>query len=177
VHSFQIKGGDIVRGGEVAWTTADNNQRSKRHYVKSKIAANPIWSDGDFWDKALIQCVSEALQHSKVMSTLHQQAMAEKRKTNEPLPTGKALRWHDLLPRQREQAAEQVRDIVCAQLTALAHSIYEYDERGGGSKGAVERAKKFVRRMSVRYGLGIGARQMLLDHLVEMKRAAKKGGR
>jgi len=73
--------------------------------------------------------------------------------------------WHDLLIDQREQATSLVLDIVAAQLTALAHSIIEYDERGG----KLERAKKFVRRMSVKYQLPISQRQLLLEHLSELK--------
>ena len=119
-------------------------------------------SNDDFWDQALFMCIREALQHSKVMSSLQDQAMVSKRGSNRVLPTTSEKKWHDLMVEQRAQAAGQVLGIVTAQLTALAHSIVEYSD-GKREKG--ERAKKFVRRMSVRYQLPVSRRQMLLEHI------------
>ena len=79
----------------------------------------------------------------------------------------KQMMWHDLLESQRTTATRQVQDVVSAQLTALAHSMIEFN-------CGLDRSHKYVRRMCVRYQLPIEQRAELLKHLLEI-RAEKKG--
>jgi hypothetical protein len=159
-----------------ATNKADRPDRSSRIYIKNKISSHGIWSIDDFWDKALNQCICEGLVHSKVMVTLHQQAMVKKKSEGRQLPNSDGLKWHDLLVEQRDQATGQVLDIVTSQLTALAHSMVEYDDRSHKHE-KLDRTQKFVRRMSVQYQLGIERRQQLLEHLMEVKATKKRSSK
>lgn len=73
--------------------------------------------------------------------------------------TKRKIKWHDLNPDERLQAALQVHSVVFAQLGALAHSMIEFG-------CTIEQACGFVRRLSVRYQLPSSQRSMLLSHLV-----------
>ena len=143
--------------------TGGGSERSARRYLKSIICEHDIWGQDEFWDSALYQCIAESLHHSEVMPTLHNAAVAERRKTGDPgwSKISKTKKWHDLLPNQRIKATTQVQGIVAAQLTALAHSMIEFC-------CGFAAASKFVRRMSVRYQLSLEERKILLIHLEEI---------
>ena len=140
--------------------TGESGRRDDRRYIKGVIADHPIWEQDLFWDQALFQCIAESLHRSGLMSTLLDAAMVEKSRAGY-IQRRKGMKWHDLMPQQRFQAASQVQSIVTAQLTALAHSMIEFGIGLG-------RACRFVRRMSVRYQLAIGERRLLLAHLEEL---------
>ena len=72
--------------------------------------------------------------------------------------------WHDLPDSSRLDAAQQVQEIVLAQLAALSHSMLEF---GCGA----ERTEGFLRRMGVRYQVGKEGREQLLLHIGERGRS------
>jgi len=129
---------------------ATGNDRSKRIYPKSEVSYHPIWHDEDFWVQALFQCVTDSLSNSGVM------VRVKVRKTA-ALKNGK-MKWHDLRPSDRADAASQVHSVIFAQLGALAHSMVEFG-------CSVDMACSFVRRLSVRHQLPLSQRTMLLSHL------------
>ena len=132
----------------------------------TKIRSHRVWADDSFWDQALFQCVSESLQLSKVMPNLCQVAAAHKYGAGIASSAVKDMKWHDLLPQQREMATTQVHDIVAAQLGALAHSMIEFN-------CGMEKTERFVRRLSVRYQLPIETRRLLLEHIHSAKLGRK----
>eukprot|EP00978_Attheya_sp_CCMP212_P008257 scaffold19326_cov39-Attheya_sp.AAC.1 len=135
----------------------EDGGRSKRIFVKIRLIGHKLWSDEDFWDQALFQCVSESLTHTGVLeafkgpikSTNMKSEWAEQMK----------FKWHDLRPDERLMASSQVHAVIFAQLGALAHSMKEF---GCG----VDRACAFVRRLCIRNQLPISQRSILLQHLL-----------
>ena len=100
--------------------------------------------------QALYQCVTDSLTHSGVNVRVRvKKSEVMKRK----------IKWYDLNPDERLQAASQVHSVVFAQLGALAHSMIEFG-------CTIEQACAFVRRLSVRYQLPSSQRAMLLSHLI-----------
>lgn len=134
----------IVEGG------VKSEDRTKRIYPKDRLCAHRIWLDEDFWVQALFQCVTDSLSNSGVIMRVR----VKKSETNK----GNKMRWHDLRPIDRVDAAAQVHAVIFAQLGALSHSMVEF-----GCK--VEKACHFVRRLSVRHQLPLAQRAMLLAHL------------
>ena len=130
----------------------DDTSRSKRVYPKDKLCQHPIWLDEDFWVQALFQCVTDSLSNSGVMVRV-------KVKKSDLNRAKTKMKWHDLRPADRLDAASQVHAVIFAQLGALAHSMIEF----GCSK---EKACSFVRRLSVRHQLPLEQRTMLLTHLL-----------
>jgi hypothetical protein len=130
----------------------DDESRSKRLYPKDKLSQHPIWLDEDFWVQALFQCVTDSLSNSGVMVRV-------KVKKSDLNRAKTKMKWHDLRPVDRMDAASQVHAVIFAQLGALAHSMIEF----GCSK---EKACSFVRRLSVRHQLPLVQRTMLLTHLL-----------
>jgi hypothetical protein len=130
----------------------DDTSRSKRMYPKDKLCQHPIWLDEDFWVQALFQCVTDSLSNSGVMVRV-------KVKKSDLNRAKTKMKWHDLRPADRLDAASQVHAVIFAQLGALAHSMIEF----GCSK---EKACSFVRRLSVRHQLPLEQRTMLLTHLL-----------
>ena len=130
----------------------DKDDRSKRIYPKDHLCSHPIWLDEDFWTQALFQCVTDSLSNSGVV-------MRVKVKKSSA-PKGNKMKWHDLRPMDRVDAAAQVHAVIFAQLGALAHSMVEF-----GCE--VDKACHFVRRLSVRHQLPLSQRAMLLAHLRE----------
>lgn len=133
-----------------------SDDRTKRIYPKDRLCSHRIWLDEDFWVQALFQCVTDSLSNSGVMVRVR----VRKRAANK----SHKMRWHDLRPNDRADAASQVHAVIFAQLGALAHSMVEFG-------CSVEKACHFVRRLSVRHQLPLTQRSMLLDHL--LKREAK----
>ena len=160
----RLSGIPDASGETVAPQTDD---RSRRAYIKSRIMSHRMWSDDSFWDQALFQCVSEALHLSKVMPNLCQQAAVQRYGGGNAVTLVKDMKWHDLLPQQRDMATTQVHDIVAAQLGALAHSMIEFN-------CGLEKAERFVRRLSVRYQLPMETRRLLLEHVNGAKKNRSK---
>ena len=125
-------------------------------FVRSRLASHEFWTNDEFWDQALYQCVSESLTHSGVMGTFDR-ALGPIRKSE--WTESQKIKWYDLSAAERAEASSQVHAVVFAQLGALAHSMMEF---GCG----LERAVAFVRRMSVRNQLPLSQRTMLLQHLI-----------
>ncbi len=132
------------------------DDRESRVYVKNRIAYHKIWSDDEFWDHALEQCVEESLQKSGVLLN-YAKSSVDIRAT--PHNT---IKWHDLSPSEYADAAAQVHSVIFAQLGTLAHSMVEMDI---SSSGSTARACNFVRRLCVRYQLPLNLRITLLNHL------------
>ena len=138
---------------------ADDNtvdDRERRVYVKNRISHHSIWTDDEFWDHALEQCVAESLQKSGVLMNYAKSNNVEAR----GMPN-KSIKWHDLAPSEYAVAAAQVHSVTFATLGSLAHSMLEMDVSASG----LARACNFVRRLSVRYQLPLKMRITLLDHL------------
>lgn len=133
-----------------------NRDRTKRIYPKDRLCSHSIWLDEDFWVQALFQCVTDSLSNSGVVMRVR----VKKSETNK----GNKMRWHDLRPIDRIEAAAQVHAVIFAQLGALSHSMVEF-----GCK--VEKACHFVRRLSVRHQLPLSQRAMLLEHLQKIELA------
>ncbi|KAL7527339.1 LOW QUALITY PROTEIN: hypothetical protein ACHAWF_002140 [Thalassiosira exigua] len=100
------------------------HNRESRMYVKSRICHHGIWSDEDFWDQAVYQCVSESLAKSGVLSNYVQ---SEGRGDGDGSRTAgrdhrgdSTLKWHDLAPEEYSDAAAQVHSVVFAQLGTLS---------------------------------------------------------
>ena len=55
----------VEGGGEGGVKERAGSDRSRRNYVKSRISSNAMWSKDEFWDKALLQCIGEAMQVSR----------------------------------------------------------------------------------------------------------------
>jgi hypothetical protein len=127
-----------------------SEDRTKRIYPKDRLCSHRIWLDEDFWVQALFQCVTDSLSNSGVIMRVR----VKKSETNK----GNKMKWHDLRPIDRVDAAAQVHAVIFAQLGALSHSMVEF-----GCK--VEKACHFVRRLSVRHQLPLAQRAMLLAHL------------
>ena len=127
-----------------------SQDRTKRIYPKDRLCSHCIWLDEDFWVQALFQCVTDSLSNSGVVMRVR----VRKNETTK----GNKMRWHDLRPIDRIDAAAQVHAVIFAQLGALSHSMVEF-----GCK--VEKACHFVRRLSVRHQLPLLQRAMLLEHL------------
>jgi len=150
---------DKSSGTTISKTTQD---RERRIYVKNEICHHDIWSDEDFWDQAVFQCVSESLAKSGVLSNYI------KSSTLTPVGGGKrmgddpntSVKWHDLSPDEYAGAAAQVHSVVFAQLGSLSHSMIEL---GCG----IPRACNFVRRLSIRYQLPLSLRIALIQHLLK----------
>ncbi|KAL3810241.1 hypothetical protein ACHAXA_008731 [Cyclostephanos tholiformis] len=136
-------------------TTRD---RQSRIYVKSNICHHNIWSDDDYWDQALYQCVSESLLKSGVLLNYLSSSMDDGIKVREII--AKEVKWHDLSPSEYAGAASQVHSVVFAQLGTLSHSMLEL---GCG----IPRACNFVRRVSIRYQLPLSLRITLMQHLTK----------
>ena len=132
------------------------DDRESRVYVKNRISHHSIWSDDEFWDHALEQCVAESLQKSGVLLNYVKSSVDVRAVPN------KCIKWHDLAPSEYADAAAQVHSVVFAQLGTLAHSMLEMDVSGSGSTA---RACNFVRRLSIRYQLPLNLRITLLNHL------------
>jgi len=135
----------IVKNGD-----AHSEDRAKRIYPKDRLSAHAIWLDEDFWVQALFQCVTDSLSNSGVMVRVRVRKSAANKSSK--------MRWHDLRPCDRENAASQVHAVIFAQLGALAHSMVEFG-------CSVEKACHFVRRLSVRHQLPLNQRSLLLQHL------------
>jgi hypothetical protein len=138
-------------------TTKD---RQSRIYVKSNICHHNIWSDDDYWDQALYQCVSESLLKSGVLLNYVSSSMNDGIK-----PRGNdanEVKWHDLSSSEYADAASQVHSVVFAQLGTLSHSMLEL---GCG----IPRACNFVRRLSIRYQLPLSLRITLMQHLTKKR--------
>ncbi len=129
---------------------ANSEDRAKRIYPKDRLSVHPIWLDEDFWVQALFQCVTDSLSHSGVMVRVRVRKSAANKSSK--------MRWHDLKPSDRENAASQVHAVIFAQLGALAHSMVEFG-------CSVDKACNFVRRLSVRHQLPLNQRALLLQHL------------
>jgi len=128
----------------------NSEDRTKRIYPKDELCSHPIWLDEDFWVQALFQCITDSLSNSGVMVRVRVRKSAANNK----------MKWHDLIPGDREDAASQVHAVIFAQLGALAHSMVEFG-------CSVEKACHFVRRLSVRHQLPLSQRAMLLAHLLK----------
>ena len=128
----------------------DCDDRATRIYPKDQLSAHAIWLDEDFWVQALFQCVTDSLSNSGVMVRVRIRKSAANK-------NGK-MKWHDLKPSDRTDAASQVHAVIFAQLGALAHSMVEFG-------CSVEKACHFVRRLSVRHQLPLNQRALLLQHL------------
>jgi hypothetical protein len=128
----------------------NSEDRTKRIYPKDRLSSHAIWLDEDFWVQALFQCVTDSLSNSGVMVRVRVRKNAANK--------GSKMRWHDLRPSDRENAASQVHAVIFAQLGALAHSMVEFG-------CSVEKACHFVRRLSVRHQLPLNQRALLLQHL------------
>lgn len=133
-------------------------ERQSRIYVKSSICHHDIWSDDDFWDQCLYQCVSESLLKSGVLMNYVISSMDNENKRVDT----KDIKWHDLSPSEYAGAASQVHSVVFAQLGTLSHSMLEL---GCG----VPRACNFVRRLSIRYQLPLSLRITLIQHLTKRR--------
>ncbi|KAK1736357.1 hypothetical protein QTG54_012957 [Skeletonema marinoi] len=103
------------------------DDRESRVYVKNTISHHSIWSDDEFWDHALEQCVAESLQKSGVLLNYVKSSVDVRAVPN------KCIKWHDLAPSEYADAAAQVHSVVFAQLGTLAHSMLEMDVSGSGS--------------------------------------------
>jgi hypothetical protein len=129
-----------------------SEDRSNRIYPKDKLCSHPIWLDEDFWVQALFQCVTDSLSNSGVIMRVRvKKSVATK---------GNKMKWHDLRPIDRVDAAAQVHAVIFSQLGALAHSMVEFG-------CSVKKACQFVRRLSVRHQLPLSQRAMLLNHLMK----------
>jgi hypothetical protein len=129
-----------------------SEDRSNRIYPKDKLCSHPIWLDEDFWVQALFQCVTDSLSNSGVIMRVRvKKSVATK---------GNKMKWHDLRPIDRVEAAAQVHAVIFSQLGALAHSMVEFG-------CSVKKACQFVRRLSVRHQLPLSQRAMLLNHLMK----------
>ena len=128
---------------------------------------------GDCRVQALFQCVTESLTQSGVMSNFERPAATAEQNSNVDLSDAarrgegspshsRRVRWYDLTPDERSDAASQVHAVVSAQIGALAHSMAEF----GCATG---QACAFVRRLSIRHQLPLGQRSMLLRHLLRAK--------
>ena len=137
-HSGPAKRMSVVKSAGEGYSGAiemepQGGDRSKRVFLKEAIMEHSTWSDPSFWDSALLQCVSEALSHSNVLPSLLAAVNVEGRMS----PANGAARgakgasvgsWHDLPDSSRLSAAQQVHDVVLAQLAALSHSMMEFGE-------------------------------------------------
>eukprot|EP00581_Thalassiosira_minuscula_P019549 CAMPEP_0183721542 /NCGR_PEP_ID=MMETSP0737-20130205/13782_1 /TAXON_ID=385413 /ORGANISM="Thalassiosira miniscula, Strain CCMP1093" /LENGTH=1052 /DNA_ID=CAMNT_0025951569 /DNA_START=64 /DNA_END=3222 /DNA_ORIENTATION=- len=150
-----------------AGTSSQNitKDRECRIYVKTQICHHAIWSDEDFWDQAVYQCVSESLSKSGVLLNYIKSSslMLEEGESNGAMvssskATATTIKWHDLSPDEYAGAAAQVHSVVFAQLGTLSHSMIEL---GCG----IPRACNFVRRLSIRYQLPLSLRITLIQHL------------
>ena len=95
-----------------------NKDRQSRIYVKNNICHHSIWSDEDFWDQALYQCVSESLSKSGVLLNYVNSSMEDGNKFRRD--DTKEVKWHDLSPSEYAGAASQVHSVVFAQLGTLS---------------------------------------------------------
>ena len=137
----------------------DSPNRTNRLYIKSLLLDHPIWSDDNFWEQALYQCISEALQRCKIVNNVYCESDRTNAEEREDLAKSDLqVKWHDLPWYQRVEAAQQLHSVVFSQLAALSHSMIEF---GCG----YDKTTSFVRRLSVRYQLPISRRAMLLDHI------------
>ena len=137
----------------------DSPNRTNRLYIKSLLLDHPIWSDDNFWEQALYQCISEALQRCKIVNNVYCESDRTNAEEREDLAKSDLqVKWHDLTWYQRVEAAQQLHSVVFSQLAALSHSMIEF---GCG----YDKTTSFVRRLSVRYQLPISRRAMLLDHI------------
>jgi len=176
-------GRDIYQG-------STTKERQSRIYVKSSIVHHDIWSDDDFWDSCLYQCVSESLLKSCVLLNYVNSSVVDKNMTTTRKIDTKEIKWHDLSPNEYAGAASQVHAVVFAQLGTLSRelvsliclrqfssiflrnihliSLSSEDsmlELGGG----VTRACNFVRRVSIRYQLPLSLRITLIQHLTKKR--------
>lgn len=165
------------------------NERVKRIYAKNALMEHQLWSNENFWEQTLSQCISESLTHSGVMAnfemsnnngrsnngnhfdnsitgdensaTISKNDQLKQKGQSEWMETRK-IKWYDLSPADRMEAAQQVHAVIFAQLGALAHSMIEF---GCG----LEKSCAFVRRMSIRNQLPASQRVVLLQHLIDRK--------
>ena len=114
-----MDGRDIYQGS----TTKD---RQSRIYVKSSIVHHDIWSDDDFWDTCLYQCVSESLLKSGVLMNYVNASVEDKNRTTTRKIDTKEIKWHDLSPNEYAGAASQVHSVVFAQLGTLSRECVEF---------------------------------------------------
>lgn len=150
--------------------SSPSSPRSQRVFVKRKIMRHQLWSDEDFWDQALYQCVTEALSRCRILRNISDASRDKQGQNKEDglLAEKKSTRWHDLKPEQRVEAASQLHSVIFSQLAALAHSMTEF---GCGK----DRAAAFVRRLSVRSQLPISMRALLLEHINNRKVQSTNG--
>jgi len=137
----------------------DSPNRTNRLYIKSLLLDHPIWSDDNFWEQALYQCISEALQRCKIVNNVYCESDRTNAEEREDLAKSDLqVKWHDLTWYQRVEAAQQLHSVVFSQLAALSHSMIEFG-------CDYDKTTSFVRRLSVRHQLPISRRAMLLDHI------------
>lgn len=152
--------------GEAAAAVTASKDRDSRIYVKSRICHHALWSDDDFWDQAVYQCVSESLSKSDVLSN-YTPAAPRTEGGGQRAAGARDPRWHDLTPEEYSGAAAQVHSVVFAQLGTLSHSMLEL---GCG----VPRACRFVRRLSIRYQLPLSLRMTLIQHLTKERNSTTR---
>ena len=161
--------------------------RQSRIYVKNNICHHNIWSDDDFWDQALYQCVSESLSKSGVLLNYVNSSTDHGIKFRGD--DAKEVKWHDLPPSEYAGAASQVHSVVFAQLgtlsrecgalqTSLDSCAFIQISRPLSAIGTdsmlelgcgIPRACNFVRRLSIRYQLPLSLRITLIQHLTKKR--------
>ena len=183
-QSFYLS--EKFNGGE-----ENEEERSKRVYIKNRLIGHPLWNHEEFWyvllwifDRKRLLLARDSSTDTSFLQILKQrdlvlfQCLSESL-TNSGVMTNferlsasdtkktewkesRKLQWFDLTPAERLEAASQVHAVVTAQLGAISHSMIEFGCN-------LQRACAFVRRMAIRNQLPLSQRAILLQHLVERK--------